>query len=125
MKPSNGTPNFAALFGMLPSMVEGMRRGKIGGKGKPKIVLVPGMKLCVIDGKQFVNESEVGDGQAPVCPDCEQQLLTGFTAFICSDGRALMVRPGTVAENYRGKVVQLSDAQMDALWKQASAKKKG
>ena len=118
-------PKFLDAQAKKKSVVSGVDFSSAPSPSQPKPDVKSDLKICIVCGKfhggLFIvpkNSLDAVNKAAPgVCPECEKQLKAGHTALISPDGRSLMAKPGCgIMEDMRGKIVRLSNEQMDQLW---------
>lgn len=85
--PSDATLRF--LRGALPSMVEGLKQGKIGTKGTPA-VRKP-VNICRVCGINFSGPKLAQDKS--FCPRCQALLSEGYVALISIEDYAFVKSP--------------------------------
>lgn len=108
---------------MLPTMAQAMTNGQfIPAHHRPK------SKFCKGCGASFGRPLRDGKTIAgDVCKSCRKDLTSGATIFITVNGKRVIVRPrpgsdSTIAQQYRGRIVQVPEAWLEALVRCAEVK---
>lgn len=122
--PSEAT--LKQLAGALPSMVQGFKKGKIGGKGTPVGPPKP-RKVCPVCCK--LHDLASGPAKLPEsepCKPCKAQLDAGYIAIITDSPNPAAPRRYAFIKcsnlhDMAGKVVVVSAKTMDAVQKKFEA----
>lgn len=115
--------NLRRLAGMLPSMVQGMATGRIGGKGKPALRFPRWScpACCATWGKPYTPEPPANRP----CRACGNCLKAGGVIMVCLDGRFVRVKPkkgkgGSINPRYAGRVLSIPVEAMNRIHKEPS-----
>lgn len=104
------------LAGGLPSMLAGMGRGKIGGKGIKVQNQVP-HNVCPLCGTAFnfkPQPIERPDDNAN-CEKCQSLLTDGYTAFVCEGGSHAAFAKSPRFTDWAGTVQQVSPVVLEKI----------
>lgn len=120
MEEIGGGPRFKhlrKLRGMLPSLVKGMNRNKIGGKGVP--VLPRARQICEICARMFdhaiIKFGEDTALKSGICEVCKPSLDEGYIAFVTHKQYAFVKSKAPECADLHGKIVKISDEHMNKL----------
>lgn len=120
--PSHET--LANLNSMMPSFINGLKKKKIVGKGKPALVRRP-RKVCKVCGllhdHAMLSPSEEIEIHPTLCDTCGPMLESGYAALVCGEQYAMIKCPRM--EDWAGRIKQVSPQTMGAIEKEFGSSK--
>jgi hypothetical protein len=110
------------LKAMLPSMIKGLAKKKIVGKGVPCQIKRP-RKVCTVCGLLYDHTmakptDDLEIKPAP-CHSCQEALDAGQIALVCGDEYAFATDPKLA--DWKGTIVRISPYVMEAVKKEFAA----
>ena len=117
--------NLRALRPFVRRTARAVAQSQIGGKGAKVSLPRRPSKMCNVCGKGFdlvTSATEIQLKHDAPCPECDEKLQDGYTAFIC-DNRFAFGKSEKIAD-MAGKVIKVEPHVMDHMESRFTIEKK-